>query len=103
MDDRTSPILEARGLTRRYDDYLAVNDVSLSVRPGEVLALLGPNGAGKTTLLRMLFGVLEPHAGEAFVDGISVRERPLAARARIGFASGDAPASGRLTVRKMLR
>jgi ABC-2 type transport system ATP-binding protein len=56
--------LEARGLTKRFGERVAVRDVSFSLGPGEVLAIIGPNGAGKTTLLSMLAGGLEPSSGE---------------------------------------
>ena len=61
--------LEARGLTKRYGDALAVDRVSLSVRRGEVYGFLGPNGAGKTTTLRMLLGLIRPTSGSATVLG----------------------------------
>jgi ABC-2 type transport system ATP-binding protein len=61
--------VETNGLTRRYGDLVAVDDVSLSVRPGEVYGFLGPNGAGKTTTLRMLLGLVRPTAGQVRLFG----------------------------------
>ena len=66
MEDLTASV-ELRALTKVYGDFTAVQDLSLSVAPGEIMALLGPNGAGKTTTIRMLMGVLQPSSGEAFV------------------------------------
>ncbi|HNV01788.1 MAG TPA: ABC transporter ATP-binding protein [Vicinamibacterales bacterium] len=66
--------IRAANLTRRYGDILAVDDLSLEVRRGEILGLLGPNGAGKTTTLRMLCGLLRPDSGRVEIDG-----RPLKA------------------------
>ncbi len=74
--------LEARGLTKRYGDALAVDRVSLSVRRGEVYGFLGPNGAGKTTTLRMLLGLIRPTSGSATVLGR--RPGDAAALAKIG-------------------
>lgn len=62
-------IVEARGLTRRFGDLVAVDTVDLSVAPGEIVGLIGANGAGKTTLIRMLLGLLRPSAGEVTVFG----------------------------------
>ena len=78
----TEVALEARGLTKRYGDALAVDRVSLSVRRGEVYGFLGPNGAGKTTTLRMLLGLIRPTSGSATVLGR--RPGDAAALAKIG-------------------
>ena len=96
------PAILARGLSRRYDDVLAVRAVDLSVSPGEVVALLGPNGAGKTTLLRMLAGVLVPTEGTATIAGHDVATDPAGAKRALGFLSGDTALYGRLTVREVL-
>lgn len=101
MIDR--PSLRAEGLGRRYDDVVAVDDVSFEVGAGEIVALLGPNGAGKTTLLRMLAGVLVPDAGRAWVAGHDVQADPAAAKRALGYLSGDTALYGRLTVREVLR
>jgi ABC-2 type transport system ATP-binding protein len=77
-------MIELTGLTKRFDDFTAVDGVTLSVQPGEILALLGPNGAGKTTTVRMLAAILRPTAGEARVAGYSVTERPQEVRRRVG-------------------
>jgi ABC-2 type transport system ATP-binding protein len=62
-------MIEARGLTKRYGDTLAVNDLSFSVAPGKITGFLGPNGAGKTTTMRMILGLDQPTAGEVTVAG----------------------------------
>ena len=77
-------MIEAHGLTRRFGDFIAVDDVSLRVPAGAILALLGPNGAGKTTTVRMLAGLLAPTEGEASVSGFDVRRNPAAVRASVG-------------------
>ena len=62
-------MIEARGLTKRYGDTLAVDDLSFSVAPGKITGFLGPNGAGKTTTMRMILGLDQPTAGQVTVDG----------------------------------
>ena len=68
--------IEARHLTRRFGDFVAVNDVSFEVRAGEVFGFLGSNGAGKSTTIRMLCGLLRPTSGTAVVGGIDVGSNP---------------------------
>ncbi|MFJ8015814.1 ABC transporter ATP-binding protein [Streptomyces sp. NPDC096339] len=62
-------MIEVNGLTKRYGDVLAVNDLTFTVRPGQVTGFLGPNGAGKSTTLRMILGLNRPTAGSATIDG----------------------------------
>lgn len=83
-------MIEAHGLTRRFGGFTAVDNVSLHVPAGAILALLGPNGAGKTTTVRMLAGLLAPTDGEASVAGFDVRRNPAAVRASVGLVT-DAP------------
>jgi polar amino acid transport system ATP-binding protein len=81
-------ILEARGVTKHFGATRAVDDVSLAIRPGRVVAILGPSGSGKSTLLRCLNFLVVPDAGEVWLDGAPVhaRERALdAVRARVGM------------------
>ena len=79
------PVIETRGLVKRYDDQLAVAGIDLTVGPGEIYGLVGPNGAGKTTTMRILATLLAPSAGEARVCGIPVTEDPVAVRRLIGY------------------
>ena len=71
MDGGSTPDVTLRGVTKRFDDLVAVDDIDLDVRPGEFLALLGPSGCGKTTTLRMIAGFEEPTAGEIEIGGRS--------------------------------
>ena len=83
-------VIDARGLRREFGRLVAVDDVSLTVPAGTILALLGPNGAGKTTTVRLLAGLLAPTAGEATVAGCDVRADPAGVRARVGLVT-DTP------------
>ena len=80
-----TPIVQARGLVKRYDRTLAVAGLDLDVPQGEIFGLEGPNGAGKATTLRMLATLLEPSAGDAFIAGESVRRNPNEVRRVLGF------------------
>ena len=62
-------MIEARGLTKRYGDTLAVDDLSFSVAPGKITGFLGPNGAGKTTTMRLILGLDRPTGGSVIIDG----------------------------------
>ncbi len=78
-------MIETQGLTKHFGDFVAVQDVNLSVQSGEVLALLGPNGAGKTTTVRMLTSILEPTQGTAVVAGYDVVSQPEMVRSSVGI------------------
>src|SRR4051812_37112887 len=93
-------MLEARGLYKSFGKIEAVRGVSFSARDGQITGLLGPNGAGKSTTLRMLYTVLRPDQGDAFIDGGSVTVDPLAARRAIGVLSHAAGVYNNLTARE---
>jgi ABC-2 type transport system ATP-binding protein len=78
------PVIDARGLVKRYGDLVAVDDISFAVESGEVFGMLGPNGAGKTTTMEMLEGLRAPDAGSATVLGSDVVRNARAIKARIG-------------------
>jgi len=96
-------MLEARALSRRFGETLAVDAVSFQVRRGEILGFLGPNGAGKTTTLRMATGTLRPSAGEVRVAGLDVAAAPLEARRRLGYLPENAPLYDDMMVLDFLR
>ena len=77
--------LEVRGLTKRFDHRAAVDNLDLTIRPGELYALLGPNGAGKTTTMRMVAGLLEPTSGSISVFGIDALKEPQRAKQLIAW------------------
>jgi drug efflux transport system ATP-binding protein len=78
-------IITARGLTKRFGDFTAVDDLNLIVEPATIFAFLGANGSGKSTTIRMLIGLLRPTAGEIELDGVDVIRHPRRVRDRIGY------------------
>jgi branched-chain amino acid transport system ATP-binding protein len=79
-------LLEVRGLTKRFGGFVALNDVSLSVRPGERIGVLGPNGSGKSTLVNCVTGLLKIDGGDVLLSGNSLRGKPAHLRNRAGIA-----------------
>ena len=82
-------MIEVEGLTKLYDKFPAVSDLSFSVRPGEVLGLVGPNGAGKTTTLRCLAGIIPATRGRARSAGEDLAQNPIAAKRQLAFFSDE--------------
>ncbi len=82
-------ILEATGLVKRFDELLAVDDVSFSIESGETYGLLGPNGAGKTTSISMISGLLEPNGGTVVVDGNPITTSSVAGKKALGLVPQD--------------
>jgi ABC-2 type transport system ATP-binding protein len=91
-------VIEATALSRRFGEFVAVDNMNLSVADGTILALLGPNGAGKTTTVRMLAGLLAPSSGSAIVAGCDVRADPAGVRARIGLVTDVPGLYGQMTL-----
>jgi ABC-2 type transport system ATP-binding protein len=98
-----SAVLEARGLTKRFGDVVAVDDLGLSVSRGEIFGLVGPDGAGKTTAMRLLTGVMSATAGFATVLGVDVMRDPEAIRHRIGYVPQSSSLYADLTALENLR
>ena len=96
------PVLSARRLAKRYRSRLVVNDVSLTVRSGEIVGLLGPNGAGKTTSFYMIIGLVAGDAGTVHLDEEDLTDRPmhLRARAGLGYLPQEPSIFRRLSVRE---
>ena len=95
-------MIQAKGLTKRYGDLVAVEDVDFSIARGEVVGFLGPNGAGKTTTMRMLTGFLPPTDGTAVIAGRDIFGEPIAARRAIGYLPETPPLYPEMTVRSYL-
>jgi ABC-2 type transport system ATP-binding protein len=96
------PVIEATGLTKRFGDFTAVDDIEFSISPGEIFGLLGPNGAGKSTTFKMLCGLLRPSAGSARVTGLDLQHASSAARNRIGYMAQKFSLYGNLSVAQNL-
>ncbi len=94
---------EANQLTRRYGDFVAVDDVSFRIEPGEIVGLLGHNGAGKTTIMKMLTGYLEPSSGSVLFDGFEVEQDPVRVQQNLGYLPENLPLYPELTVMDYLQ
>ena len=91
-------MIEAVGLSKRYGDIVAVDDVSFRVEKGEVIGFLGPNGAGKTTSMRMITGYLPPTEGTASIAGHDIFDDPISARRAVGYLPEVPPLYPEMTV-----
>ncbi|PZQ09803.1 MAG: ABC transporter ATP-binding protein [Rhodanobacter denitrificans] len=96
-------MIETRQLSKRYGDLVAVDGISFTVEPGQVLGFLGPNGAGKSTTMKMIAGFLAPTSGSASVCGFDVEKQPLEARRSLGYLPEGAPSYGEMTVLEFLK
>ena len=96
-------MIEVANLSKRYGDLTAVQDVSFTAAPGEILGFLGPNGAGKTTTLRVITGFLPATSGTVRVNGFDVFEQSAEVRRRIGYLPENPPLYGDMTVVPYLR
>ncbi len=95
-------IIAVEGLTKRFGDFTAVDDVTFEVRQGEVVGYLGPNGSGKTTTMRMLLGLLRPTSGSARLLGLDIVRETERIRPRVGYMSQKFALYEDLTVRENL-
>jgi len=96
-------VIEIRSLTKKYGDFVAVDDLSLHVERGEVFGFLGPNGAGKTTTIRIVAGLSLPTSGSVTVGGVDVLANPVAAKAMIGYIPDRPYLYEKLTGRELLQ
>lgn len=95
-----SPAIDINGLTKKFGKKVAVKNLDLQVKPGEIVGLVGPNGAGKTTTLRVLTGIIKPDSGSVFVDGHDMLRDPILAKDNIGYIPEKPTCYPSLTVRE---
>ncbi len=93
--------VEIQNLVKSFGDLVAVNDISLEVREGEIYALLGPNGAGKTTTIKMLMGLLDPDSGRAKVYDVDSKENPVEVKNLVGYVPEEQQLYDSLTPREL--
>ncbi|WP_082105450.1 ABC transporter ATP-binding protein [Demequina subtropica] len=98
----TTPAIETVGLTKRFGDFTAVQDVSLQIGPGEIFGFLGPNGAGKSTTIRCLLDLIRPSEGECRIVGLDSRKDAVEIRRHLGFLPSDLALYPNLTGRETL-
>ncbi|XXT19040.1 ABC transporter ATP-binding protein [Sorangium sp. So ce429] len=95
--ESTTAVLEARGLTKRYGDVLALSSLDLAIAPGEVFCMLGANGAGKTTTINLFLAFIAPTSGHAFVKGVDVGQAPLESKRHLAYIPEQVMLYGNLT------
>ena len=83
------PIIQLVNLTKKYGDFIAVNDLTLTIEKGEIFGLLGPNGAGKSTTILMMIGLTEPSSGKVEVCGINSTNHPIEVKKKVGYLPED--------------
>ncbi len=103
MTPAAPEVLSVKALRKEYGAQVAVDGISFSVRPREIVGLLGRNGAGKTTTINMVLGVLSPSAGSIHIEGVDLAAHRSQALERTNFAAVYAPLPGNLTVAQNLR
>src|SRR5476649_2521961 len=95
-------MITTKNLSKRYGEKLAVDDLTFSVSPGEVLGFLGANGAGKSTTMRMIAGFISPSQGQVSVCGHDIEREAVAAKSCMGYLPEGAPSYGEMTVQEFL-
>ncbi|MBO5479504.1 MAG: ABC transporter ATP-binding protein [Clostridia bacterium] len=96
-------MIELKNVTKKYGNFLAVDDISFNIEEGEIVGLLGPNGAGKSTTMNMITGFIEPTNGEIIIGGYDVLKNPIKAKKQIGYMPEGVPLYNDLTVKEFVR
>ena len=98
----SSKLIDAKNLKKSFGEFIAVDDIDLSVLRGEVVGFLGPNGAGKSTTMKMLTGFLEPDSGDIMINNVDLKSNPLQAKEFIGYLPEGAPSYSDMSVLEFL-
>jgi ABC-2 type transport system ATP-binding protein len=103
MEQTSITMIEARGLSKYYGPFVAIQDISFSIPRGQIVAFLGPNGAGKSTTMKILSGFLSPSEGSASIAGCDVLANRLEASRRLGYLPENGPLYDNMTPLELLR
>jgi ABC-2 type transport system ATP-binding protein len=95
-------MIEINNLSKKFDQFTAIDDLSFNVGEGEVLGFLGPNGAGKSTTMKVITGFLSPSSGSVTIDGYDITKSPIEAKTLIGYLPEGAPSYGDMTTLQFL-
>ena len=95
-------MIEINNLTKIFDQFIAIDDLSFTVKEGEVLGFLGPNGAGKSTTMKLITGFLSASNGSVRIDGFDISKSPIKAKALMGYLPEGAPSYGDMTTLEFL-
>ena len=96
-------MIEVKNVTKKYGNFLAVDNISFTVNDGEVVGFLGQNGAGKTTTMNMITGFIEPTDGQIIVNGLDIHKKPTAVKKQIGYMPEGVPLYTELTVKEFVK
>lgn len=95
-------MIEVKNITKKYGNFITVENISFTVKDGEIVGLLGPNGAGKSTTMNMITGYIEPTDGEIIVNGYNISKKPKKAKMQIGYMPENVPLYTDLTVKEFV-
>ena len=84
-------MIELQNVTKKYNDFIAVDDISFKIEDGEVVGFLGPNGAGKSTAMNMITGFIEPTTGKIIGNGFDINQKAKQAKKQIGYMPEGVP------------
>ena len=95
-------MIEVKNVTKKYGNFVAVDNISFNIKEGEIIGLLGPNGAGKSTTMNMITGFIEQTEGEIIIDGYDMLKKPKKAKKEIGYMTEGVPLYTDLTVKEFV-
>lgn len=102
-ENRSGSMIEAKGLSKYYGSFVAIQNVTFSIPKGQIVAFLGPNGAGKTTTMKILTGFLAPSEGSSHIAGLDVRTNRIEASRNLGYLPENGPLYDNMTPLELLR